>query len=607
MTIRRKTLLSILSFFFISTFLLILFFKISTTISHIPSKETFLKSLTNKSYHNYTEVVDRNDIILGYLSIENRIFLPYKKIPKQIITSFLYAEDQFFFKHNGFILSNIIKETWKKLFSSKIKTKPHTITQKLCEIYFQRNTKTSFSLLNNLILSIWLENTLSKEEILEHYINSVAITNNSIGIEAASRELFNKEVSQIGFGEILVLAALRENRSNESFKKKQVEILLKLKNNKKISKNDYEYWKRREIKTSSLTPKDSPFLSVIKREVASKLPLPVKKQRLKIVTSYDQNYQEQLENKLNLMKGKSNPEEKFSLILMDRLTGAIRSLKINSLKKSDQKYEIGSILIPIYISLALDFGFNLSHLVSYNPYTKRTKNKMDSSLYETLITNSPDEAIKLLLSLGVGIISEFTKKLKLKIAKHDLSLVNSFDKISLSDLAQTYGLIFNKGYKSKPYYIKNISSLKTKKILYKHIRTERSSFISEESAYIVENTLKDVHLDHKIIRNQNPSTVGLTPNQGLSWFVGVNNKLILVLLRENPSETEAVSIHETSKKLEILTRGLSLLDSLDLKEEDKFTSLVTKKISFGKSQIKKFPNKILPFKTKNEPQYKLKL
>ena len=573
----KKTLLA-LSLFLVSSFLI--FFTSSKAIesySKIPSRKTLLASLENRSYHKHTEVVDRKGRIIGFLSVTNRVFTPYEKIPKAIISNFILSEDPNFLKHHGFIFSKILND----FISSKTEKSPHTITQKLAKMYFQETDKKSFSFFQNFLLSLWLEKNLSKKEILEHYLNRVAITNESLGIGSASKELFGKNLEELNFEEQIALSSLRNSESKQESKKRKTNLLKQLQGKNRITQNDYEYWKRRGLNLQRKEQKQNSLLLLVKKELEkTNFRERNLKENLRVTSSLDLDYQRPLS------KHHSNQSP---FLLIDKSTGAIRS---SSQKANDTKtFPLGLALTPLYSAFALDKGFHLYHKVSFNPYTKRTRNKTDPTLYETLINPKPEFIAELFLSLGIGVLASFTKNLDLPISNYDLSLANSSDKVSLNNLASAYGVLYNKGKILSPHLITKIETIEKKTLIYKRIEKNKKSFLSPEAAYIVEKALE-------IKNKENSIFISNSIDNKDFFFTGTKGKLLFIGAFEKSKGKEIQKKRKEESMFDFTKDFTNLLKRIPLKEEDRKTPFVSSKISFGKSKIKKYQNKMLPFKTK---------
>ena len=142
------------------------------------------------------------DIMYTYGSQENgtRKNVTYDDLPQVLVDAIVAAEDSRFFEHNGFDLPRIVKAALSNLKAGGITGGGSTITQQLIKkTYFPDAQKTYSRKLSEIILAIQADKALSKEEILTLYLNKIYFgrSTSSIGIAAATKYYFNKDVSEL--------------------------------------------------------------------------------------------------------------------------------------------------------------------------------------------------------------------------------------------------------------------------------------------------------------------------------------------------------------------------------------------------------------------------
>lgn len=142
---------------------------------------------------------------------QNRRYLPYKDIPKPFINAFIATEDQYFFDHKGFDLSGMIRSFVVNLKQNEIEQGGSTITQQLIRNLYLSNEKTVSRKLKEVLLAYQLEKKLSKEQIVELYVNAIYFQHGIYGIEAASQFYFQRPASSLTLGEIAFLSAIPNN------------------------------------------------------------------------------------------------------------------------------------------------------------------------------------------------------------------------------------------------------------------------------------------------------------------------------------------------------------------------------------------------------------
>ena len=195
----------LLSFFLI---LSIVIFSVLWSFSNNIPDYKFLKNykppVSSKMYSG-------NGDLVADFSQEKRIFVPYSAIPKSVINSFLSAEDKNFFKHPGVDAKGVLRATInniQNILSSKRLEGASTITQQVAKNFLLTNEVSLNRKIKEAILAFRIERALSKERILELYLNQIYLGSGAYGVAAASLEYFDKSIKELDYAEAALLAAL---------------------------------------------------------------------------------------------------------------------------------------------------------------------------------------------------------------------------------------------------------------------------------------------------------------------------------------------------------------------------------------------------------------
>ncbi len=190
-------------------------------------------------------------------SSEKRIFVPYNAIPKKVINSFLSAEDKNFFNHPGVDAKGVIRATINNIsniLSSKRLEGASTITQQVAKNFLLTNEVSINRKLKEVILAFRIERALTKQRILELYLNQIYLGEGTYGVASASLEYFDKSISELNYDEAALLAALPKAPSRYNpykniklAKFRRDLVLTNLYNNNYITKEDYKILKDKEI------------------------------------------------------------------------------------------------------------------------------------------------------------------------------------------------------------------------------------------------------------------------------------------------------------------------------------------------------------------------
>jgi len=152
-----------------------------------------------------------NGVLVSDFSSEKRIFVPYNSIPQKVINSFLSAEDKNFFKHPGVDAKGVARAVKNNIYNvlhSKRLEGASTITQQVAKNFLLSNEVSIDRKIKEAILAFRIERALSKERILELYLNQIYLGEGSYGIASASLRYFDKPISELNYLEASLLAAL---------------------------------------------------------------------------------------------------------------------------------------------------------------------------------------------------------------------------------------------------------------------------------------------------------------------------------------------------------------------------------------------------------------
>jgi penicillin-binding protein 1A len=166
------------------------------------------KPLKDRPLNAYSTVYSEDDEEIGKFLMENRIPIPYERIPKPLVNAFIAAEDADFFKHKGIDIKGITRAMVKNLMAGRIVQGGSTITQQVTKIFFLTPKRSLLRKLKEVAYAFGLERNLTKEEILSLYLNNIYLGNGAYGVEAAAESYFNKRTEQLNLAEMTMMAGL---------------------------------------------------------------------------------------------------------------------------------------------------------------------------------------------------------------------------------------------------------------------------------------------------------------------------------------------------------------------------------------------------------------
>ncbi|HZV84727.1 MAG TPA: penicillin-binding protein 1A [Brevundimonas sp.] len=164
-----------------------------------------------------TRVYAGDGTLIGEFSDERRIYVPYEQVPEPVIQAFLAAEDRNFFNHGGIDVGGVGRAMFKNIFNAATGRRLEggsTITQQVAKNVLLNNESSLNRKVKEAILANRLEATLTKEQILELYLNEIFLGYRSYGVAAAAYNYFGKSLSQLSPDEAAFLAALPKGPNN---------------------------------------------------------------------------------------------------------------------------------------------------------------------------------------------------------------------------------------------------------------------------------------------------------------------------------------------------------------------------------------------------------
>ena len=209
----------IISFTLLALIISVLFF--SLLWKYTPELPSYSKILQYKPELS-SRLYSSDGVLLKSYHREERIFIPIERIPKQLINAFLSSEDKNFFSHSGIDFIAIIRAAISNIFAifnNQRLIGASTITQQVVKNLLLSNEVSFDRKIKEILLSIRIENILSKNQILELYLNDIYLGFKSYGVAAASLNYFNKSINELDLSEIAFLASLPKAPNNYNPKK----------------------------------------------------------------------------------------------------------------------------------------------------------------------------------------------------------------------------------------------------------------------------------------------------------------------------------------------------------------------------------------------------
>ena len=213
-----------------------------------------LDSLTDYQPKQPLRIYTEDGALIGEFGEERRAVVRIKNTPKFLRNAILAAEDERFYQHGGVDTLGVLRAALANVVSGGVHQGASTITMQVARNFFLSSEKTFLRKLNEALLAIKIEHALSKDEILELYINHIYLGQRAYGFAAAAQIYFGKPLEKINVAEAAMLAGLPKAPSaynpvvNPSrAKSRQLYVLGRMRTLGFISDADYESARTRHL------------------------------------------------------------------------------------------------------------------------------------------------------------------------------------------------------------------------------------------------------------------------------------------------------------------------------------------------------------------------
>lgn len=200
------------AFRLIKTLLLLLFISISIvvigTLYYIEFQLPDIEALNSVQFQVPLQIFTQDGKLIASYGEKRRIPVPYNKIPKQLIDAVLATEDQRYFQHPGIDIPGLLRATVKLILTGKKEEGGSTITMQVARSFYLTRHKTFGRKLREILLALKIDHRLSKQKILELYLNKIFLGCRAYGVAAAAEIYYGKSLDQLTLAENAMLAGL---------------------------------------------------------------------------------------------------------------------------------------------------------------------------------------------------------------------------------------------------------------------------------------------------------------------------------------------------------------------------------------------------------------
>ncbi len=532
-----------------------------------------IPQLNNYNRNIVTQVYSSDNHLIKTFQTFHYEQVSINEIPKYLKDAVISTEDKNFYNHEGYDLLGIVRSILVNVINKKTSQGASTITQQLARVLFLSNEKTLTRKVKEIQIAARIEKTISKDKILEMYLNNVYLGAGAYGVGAAASTYFNKNLSELTLAECALIAGLPQApsvynpyKNMDKAEKRRNKVLKRMYIMKTITKNQYTMALKEPIKLNkkpglSKTNIAPYFIDYVLKELDDLGfdETEISHGGYKITTTLDYKSQiaanEAIDKNMAAWK-LTKPNQNAALFSFSPMTGAIiaycggKDYTQNQFDRVSQAIRPpGSSFKPIVYAAAIRKGWNPTDTIEDAPitigdwspknYGNKYKGKMP--LFKALAISSNVAAVRLIKDIGIAPVIDMAKSLGITTPlTHDFTIALGSNGVKLYDMVVVYGNFANGGYKVKPYAIERIETQRGK-IIYQAKRTKISKVMDKDTAGIMTAMLRKVITSGTgkgaDINKPMGGKTGTTNENKDAWFIGFTPDIVTGVFIGNDDNT----------------------------------------------------------------------
>ena len=542
----------------------LLYYTLLRDMPAIATLKDYRPSITTRVYADDNELIDE-------FYLEDRKVIRISELPKVVIQAFVAAEDTRFYQHKGVDILSIMRAFFKNIVAGHIVQGGSTITQQVAKSLYLSPERNYMRKIKEAILAYKIDKYLSKDEILNLYLNHIYLGHGTYGIEAASQGYFGKSARDLILPEAALLAGLPKSPSNYSpyahldmARQRQLYVLTRMLEDGYITAQEKEKAIGVPVKLRSIRPKEkiAPyFIENVRRYILEKygsdvlyreglkvyttLNITVQKAAMAAVESGLRELEERQRYRRGLVQG--------ALFCMDARTGAIRAMvggrnfKKSKFNRATQaRRQPGSAFKPFIYTAAFDKGMTSATKLMDSPimFIDATGENIwkpqnfdgefwgPTTLRTALVHSRNIITIKLLQEIGVDYAAQYAANMGITSPlTRNLSLALGTSGVTLQEMVRGYGVLANQGKKCEPFFIKKIVDRTGHVFEENQPITGQMQVIDPRIAFMTTDVMQDVvesgtGMRVKSIGRPVAGKTGTTDDMRDAWFIGFTPSLV---------------------------------------------------------------------------------
>ena len=447
-----------------------------------------------------------------------------KDVPEELKKALIATEDKNFYKHNGYDVVGIIRSSVQNIIARQTVQGASTLTQQLARILFLSNERTLTRKIKELEVAARIEKTITKDQILEMYLNNVYLGAGAYGVSAASKIYFNKKLNQLTLPELALIAGLPQApsvynpyNSKKLAIRRRNQVLKRMLTMHYITKDEYKKAIEADVTLSSVpqiyTTNKAPYFSDYVVKEMQKLGFTetdIIHGGYKVITTLDSKAQDAAnESILKNMKawGLTNKSHQAAVFSYSPIDGKIL-VYAGGKNYGESQYDRvtqairppGSAFKPIVYAAAMEKGISPNDLIedtpvtigNWSPHNYSNKYRGKIPVYKALMVSSNVCAARMIQEVGIRSVKQLATVLGITTPlEYDYTISLGSNGVKLFEFVRAYGAFANGGYVVQPYAIEKIEDSRGR-VLYRAGKTKSTHQLSLKTAAEMTAMMKTV-------------------------------------------------------------------------------------------------------------------
>ncbi|MBQ8459275.1 PBP1A family penicillin-binding protein [bacterium] len=490
-----------------------------SSLPPIENLEDFKPNIVTKFYSEDGEVI-KTFTAYTYDRVE------LSDVPEELQKALIATEDKNFYRHGGYDIFGIIRSSIQNVIARQAVQGASTLTQQLARILFLSNERTLTRKIKEIEVAARIEKTISKDKILEMYLNNVYLGAGAYGVSAASKIYFNKKLNQLTLPEQALIAGLPQapsvynpyNNKDLAIKRRN-QVLKRMLTMRYITEDEYERAVKADVRLSSIpqiyTTNKAPYFSDYVVKEMQKLGFDetdIIHGGYKVITTLNSKAQDVAnESILRNMRswGLTNKSQQAAVFTFNPLDGRIL-VYAGGKNYGESQYDRvtqairppGSAFKPIVYAAAMEKGITPNDLVddspvtigNWSPHNYSHKYRGKIPVFKALMVSSNVCAARIIQEVGIRSVIQLARVLGITTPlEYDYTISLGSNGVKLFEFVRAYGAFANGGYIVQPYAIERIEDSRGR-VLYRAGKTKSSHQLSLKTAAEMTAMMKTVIL-----------------------------------------------------------------------------------------------------------------